>query len=247
MKRTSPELRMWPLPLALLLIGIFAACGDDPVQDGGDEMEVAFTFEAGNEGWSGDFADYPTSKTAAELELVYDRRPLPGDVGGDGEALFLAGLNQSDDLFMFLKRRLDGLTPNARYAITFTLEVASNAPSGCVGIGGAPGESVFMKVGAAHVEPRPIEEHGDYRLNIDKSNQAAGGEHAVPIGTIENGVEQCGGDVPYRMITLTNQGEPFTITADDAGALWLLVGTESGFEGKTALYYDGIGVRLEAQ
>ncbi|MGI9175432.1 MAG: hypothetical protein ACR2GR_08970 [Rhodothermales bacterium] len=210
-------------------------------------MAATFTFDSGNEGWAGDFADYPTSKTEAELELVYDRRPLPDDVGNEGEALFLAGLNQSDDLFMFLKHRMDGLEPNAAYAITFTLEVASNAPSGCIGIGGAPGESVFMKVGAARIEPETIVEQGGYRLNIDKSNQATGGENAVPIGTIENGIEQCTGDVPYRMITLTNQGAPFTITADEAGTLWLLVGTESGFEGKTALYYNTIDVRLEAQ
>ena len=231
---------------AVLLASLLAGCSDDLAQDDG-EMEATFTFDSGNEGWTGDFADYPAAKTEAELQLVYDRRPLPDDVSAEGEALFLAGLNQSDDLFMFLKHRMNGLEPNARYAITFTLEVASNAPSGCVGVGGAPGESVFMKVGAAHVEPQPVVENGDYRLNVDKSNQASGGENAVPIGTIGNGVEQCLGDVPYRMITLTNQGEPFTITADDAGTLWLLVGTESGFEGKTALYYDTIDVRLEAQ
>lgn len=240
---------LWVAPLVFAAgsLILLAGCIENFVGGGEDVREMTFTFDESSEGWTGDFADYPTSKTAAELELVSDRRPLPEEVGEEGEALFLAGLNQSDDLFMFLKRRVDGLEPNTSYAITFTLEVASNAPSGCVGIGGPPGESVFMKVGAARVEPEPVVEEGDYRLNVDKGNQSSGGENAVPIGNIANGVEQCTGDVPYRMITLANRDEPFVITTDDAGRLWLLVGTESGFEGKTALYYDTIEVRLEPQ
>ena len=232
--------------LPFFALVVLAGCAESPTEADG-ELEMIFSFEESREGWEGSFADYPTSKTAADLELVFDRRPLPEDIGAEGEALFLAGLNQSDDLFMFLKRRLDGLEPNTTYAITFTLEVASNAPSGCVGIGGAPGESVFMKAGAARVEPEAVVEGDDYRLNIDKGNQASGGENAVPIGHIANGAEQCTGDVPYRMITLTNRDAPFVIATDNAGVLWLLVGTDSGFEGKTALYYDTIEVRLTPQ
>ena len=33
--------------------------------------------------------------------------------------------------------------------------------------------------------------------------------------------------------------------ADDDGTLWLILGTDSGFEGLTTLYYDEITVVLE--
>jgi len=35
-----------------------------------------------------------------------------------------------------------------------------------------------------------------------------------------------------------------TVEADDAGRVWLIVGTDSGFEGLTALYYARISYTL---
>lgn len=231
--------------LLLLASGALLGCSDTPTEPDA-ATDLSFTFESSMEGWTGAFADYPTTKSAAELELNFDRRSLPDDVNDPGMGLLLTGMNQSDDLFMFLKREVTGLEPHTSYTLTYHITLASNAPSGCVGIGGAPGESVFLKVGAARVEPEVIEEAGDYRLNVDKSNQAADGEHAIVIGNIANGVEQCTGDIPYRLITLDNENKPFTITTGDSGTLWLLVGTESGFEGTTTLYYDRIDVNLDA-
>ena len=37
----------------------------------------------------------------------------------------------------------------------------------------------------------------------------------------------------------------FDVMADESGALWFIVGTDSGFEGLTTLYYDTITVVLE--
>ena len=82
---------------------------------------------------------------------------------------------------------------------------------------------------------------------MDKSNQAASGENAMVIGDVANGTDNCSVGAPYRMISRDNQDTPFTITTGDDGTLWLLVGTDSGFEGKTALYYDTIRVTLDAQ
>jgi len=57
---------------------------------------------------------------------------------------------------MFLKRRLssaDGVVVGMSYEITFKIVFASGAPTGCGGIGGAPGESVYLKAGASPAEP----------------------------------------------------------------------------------------------
>jgi hypothetical protein len=40
-------------------------------------------------------------------------------------------------------------------------------------------------------------------------------------------------------------GKPIHATADPDGRLWLMVGTDSGYEGLTRLYYTGIRVTLE--
>jgi len=229
------------LPLLLALSAATGCAGRLPAPEG--LVERTFTFEAGNEEWRGAFADYPTGREQ-DFGLAFERRALPAEAGSPGSGLYLAGDNRSDDLFMFLTREVTGLRPQASYALTFELVLASNAGSGCAGIGGAPGESVFLKVGASRTEPRVIPgADGLLRLDVDKGEQASGGANAQVIGNIANGLPQCPG--PFRQITRTNVGAPFLISTDERGALWLLVGTDSGFEGTTTLYYDSIRVLLE--
>jgi hypothetical protein len=48
---------------------------------------------------------------------------------------------------------------------------------------------------------------------------------------------------PYVSLQCTHIRR-FAATASDTGELWLLVGTDSGFEGKTTLYYQRISVTL---
>ncbi|HVG62769.1 MAG TPA: hypothetical protein VNA24_29655 [Hyalangium sp.] len=152
----------------------------------------------------------------------------------------------SDDLFMFAAHPVTGLRPETSYTLTFELELASNAPSGCVGVGGAPGESVYLKAGAAVQQPdRAPSASGNLILNLDKGEQSAGGANAQMVGDIANGTTDCNAPV-YRLITRDNRANPLRITSDSQGALWLLVGTDSGFESTTSLYYDTIRVILEA-
>lgn len=206
-------------------------------------VEEVTDFEEGVAGWTGDFADYPTSKSEEDMSLVFDRRPLPGEVDASGHGLYLSGRNLSDDLFMFLEREVSGLVPNTWYQVHAEADLASNAPSDCAGIGGPPGEAVYLKVGASAVEPEPVVEDGDYRMNVDKGNQSTGGEHTDVIGNVANGVNECS-DTPYRMITRSTE-EPLVLETDSSGSLWVFIGTDSGFEGTTSLYYHRISVRVE--
>src|SRR5690606_13448341 len=84
---------------------------------------------------------------------IAEIRPLPEEVGREGRAYFLSGRNTSDDLFMFLKKPVSGLAPESSYRADFFVEFASAAPSNCAGVGGAPGESVWLKAGVSAVEP----------------------------------------------------------------------------------------------
>ena len=116
--------------------------------------------------------------------------------------------------------------------------------SGLIGIGGSPGESVFVKAGASTVEPSAEEDGNGYlRMNIDKGNQARGGESMAVLGNVANP------DVvnrEYRVKTLDNADIPLSVTTDDEGRAWLIVGTDSGFEGLTRLYYARIIYSLDA-
>lgn len=236
------------LLLSVLWMGVvvLSGCDSNTPSSSPERLERTYTFAEEKAGWSALFVDYPTSAdtTADGMGLTFGRRPLPDEVDGEGYGLFLSGRNTSDDLFMGLRRRLTELSPNTTYELTVDITLASAAPTGCVGIGGPPGEAVWVKAGGAGVRPeRIVDDTGWYRLSIDKGNQKQGGEQARVLGTIANGVETCS-DTPFRLITRT-MDESLSITTSEEGTLWLMVGTDSGFEGVTRLYYDTIRVTLE--
>ena len=48
----------------------------------------------------------------------------------------------------------------------------------------------------------------------------------------------------YRIKTLDNAGLPLVVVTDSEGGVWLIVGTDSGFEGLSGLYYARISYTL---
>ena len=198
--------------------------------------EFIFTFESDAQGWVPGFADLPADFDQELFELDSGLRPMPDGLVGNG--ILLQGHNRSDDLFMFLKKQVDGLRPETAYEVTVSLDLATNVPAGSFGIGGSPGESVYVKAGASTVEPvTQQDDTGHLRMNIDKGNQASEGESMINLGNIAN-PEVTG--VEYKIKTLDNEGRPFKVVSDGEGRVWLIVGTDSGFEGLSAVYYATI-------
>ena len=122
------------------------------------------------------------------------------------------------------------------YRVSVSVEVATDTPAGCVGVGGAPGESVWIKAGATAVEPLPVRDGSYLRMNIDIGSQSAGGAQAVVLGDIANsrGCEQ-----PRRWEIKSFQGRstPVPISIPANGQTWLLFGADSGFEARTEIYF----------
>jgi hypothetical protein len=211
-------------------------------------VSVDDDFRNGALGWQAGFADYsPANDQNGSMGLEAGIRPLPPELGVIGTGFYFRGNNHSDDLFMFMKKRLtaaDGIRPSQRYEASFHIVLASNAGSECGGIGGAPGQSVYLKTGASAVEPAVFLDTDDhFRMNVDKGNQAEGGPAGSVAGHIGTSSTDCRGDSPFMSIERTHR-HPFVVTASDSGDLWLLIGTDSGFEGITRLYYQSIEVTL---
>jgi hypothetical protein len=78
-------------------------------------------------------------------------------------------------------------------------------------------------------------------MNIDKGDQSQEGNDMKVLGTI--GIP--GEEFNYTLINRTNSDKPIQITTDEAGKLWVIIGTDSGFEGITTLYYNNINITLE--
>ncbi|MCY3632289.1 MAG: hypothetical protein OXH29_06415 [bacterium] len=203
-------------------------------------MEFVFTFGSDAEGWAAGFADLPVDYDQAIYELGSEHRALPDGLEGSG--IYIQGHNRSDDLFMYLKTQIEGLEPSAIYTVSASIDLATNVPLAMVGIGGSPGESVFVKAGASTVEPAGATgSNNHWRMNIDKGNQSRGGSAMKVIGDVAN--PDVVGD-EYRIKTLASRPDFLSVETDSEGRAWLIVGTDSGFEGLTRLYYDQISFTL---
>lgn len=206
-----------------------------------DPILLNFDFADSLQGWVSGFADYPKGQEQF-YELTSGHRQLPPEVHINKKSFFISGNNHSDDLFMFLKREFRGLDANARYLFRFDIQFATNAPKGCFGVGGAPGEDVTLKAGVTIEEPLTVlDQTGHLRMTIDKGNQAGGGEDAVVLGHIANTSTDCE-NWSYELKTLSGS---FELTTDRTQTVWLLIGTDSGFEATSSLHYNNIRVVIE--
>jgi hypothetical protein len=224
------------LSLCLFLLALVSCSGGYE-----KEYQFTYTFNEDQEDWITGFADLPADYDPVIYELDSGWSELPSDL--EGNTIYLSGHNRSDDLFMFLKVQIDGLKPNTTYQVYFSIDLASNTPEGMMGIGGSPGESVYVKAGATTDEPQVITDDQDWlRMNIDKGNQASEGEDMINLGTLANpniDLDTFTGE-EYAIMTLDNQDRTFTVTTDNDGSVWVIAGTDSGFEGPTSVYYDKI-------
>jgi hypothetical protein len=236
------------ISLRLVLSGLLSlglACGREPELEPSWEGATVwrFTFEEGIEDWEGAVVDYSVDQEE-QIGFTFERRALPRELG-KGQALFVSGNNPSSSVFMYFTRPVSGLLPGTAYDVGFEVSFGSEAGSGCFGPGGAPGESVYLKVGAVNVAPaRVMDERSNYLLNLDKGDQSRSGSQMQVIGNVANGDKRCRGET-YRRVSRDNLRQPLRVTSDGEGRLWLVLGTESGVMGFSSFYYDTIRVLLK--
>lgn len=223
----------------MLAAGVFffvASCEMGPGKHDLLLITHQFDFSESDHGWTGDFADYPVGDSV-KYGLYFGHDPLPPNLG-NAKGLKISGTNYNDDLFMFVKKKIDGLKPSTEYEVSFQIKFATNAAKTPPNIDGSPGENVYLKAGAAPMEPVKVAVNGQYRMNIDKGNQLSGGQHMTFVGNVSTPLQG------YYNVVERNNDASFSAMTNANGELWLIVGTDSGFEGTTTLYYTSITVLL---
>ncbi len=233
-----------PFLVALMMLPLLYLKADP------SDTTFEFNFSKDHQGWIADFSDYPVgAETFFELAWGWENLPnkiplsvSPGDPSKFTKGLYLSGNNHSDDLFMFIKHQIKGLKPNTLYQVAFDAILASRVPMDAVGIGGSPGESVFVKIGASTEEPNKVAIEGHYFLNVDKGNQSTGGKNAVVIGDLANPLVDP--ENPQYLPKPFIPGIPLEVQTDEKGQLWVFFGTDSGFEGTSKFYILSIVLQL---
>ena len=231
--------------VGLLMLVVFG-CDLSEDDNGFLVFSKSFDFSISQDEWQVDFTDFPSGPNDSsyyELKFAYTDRP--SNLGENQKSIMISGNNYSDDLFMFMKKKLTGLNPNTDYALVFEIELASNAPKGIVTAGGAPGDSVYLKAGATGTEPKKVIEGNQYTLNIDKGYESDPGENTVVLGNIASSY----GAEEYSLITrnsASGNNSPLIAKSNSKGEMWLIVGTDSSFEGITTVYYTRVNVVFSA-
>lgn len=209
-----------------------------------NEKTVEYSFVTGPGSWVTDFTGYPkdgerTSELAFGWENVpYQSYPLLP------KGTYLSGNNQNE-LFMFVKTPVTGLTPNTPYLINMMVTFAANIPeSNANDRGMAPGD-VAIKVGASTQEPKKELQNGIYILNVNKGKPNSNGSNAVIVGHLGN--SKVSPNRPsYELKTVENKDVEQTLVAssDAEGKLWVFIGTDSIYKGVTKYYLSNVTVTL---
>jgi len=221
----------------LILISL-AACNvkDQP----SDSREITYDFTDGPQGWTGMFSDYPQGEEDFyELEFKWSGLPEPLDT--NQMAVKLSGNNHSDDLFSYMFTRVRQLIPTTTYQVTFEIELASNVATNSVGIGGSPD----LALGAGGIAYQPgdtIDDSGWHRPIFNVALQSGQSNDVMQVlGTL--GVTDT--TTVYTLTDRNNIDEPINLTTNEFGDLYLLIGFDSGFEGKTTIYFKTVTVKLK--
>lgn len=211
------------------------------------DRTVSWNLHSGAGGFEALFLDYPEGEEDF-YELDSGHRPLAG-AWSQRNGFFLRGNNHSDDLMMVVMRPLDGLVPGARYRVELAMQFATNVPSGCPGVGGSPGDSVYMRLGAAKGKPGfEVDGDGHRRATLDLGQQSNAGRDALSAGTMANALDEswCAvDDRPWQLKRVSTAGQDFEVTADENGRIWVYGLSDSAFEATSTWYLTEFSVRLD--
>ncbi len=216
-----------------LIVVLLSSCSLADEPDGIEIFSMDFNFSGGLEGWTSDFTDYPVSENPL-ADSIYQweaghTTSAPSSISGN--AYMLSCNNVSGDIFMFIKKKISGLRPNTNYNVVFEVRLVSNALAG---------QGIILKGGASELEPKKVIENGYYVLNIDKGSDTTSGENAISFGDI--GVANPLTDYNTTTKGNSNSYTPFISRTNSRGELWLVVGTDSLFEGMTTVYFTNINL-----
>jgi hypothetical protein len=229
----------------MLVIAIpFTSCNDDETfLSKTVTIETDFnqvTLANPTDGWVTVFAQYPESDSEF-YELTSGIQNLPQPLDQSKKAFMLSGNNHSDALQMWLVKQLSGLKPDSKYSIETEVELASKYPDGSVGIGGSPGNSVHL-VSKFATNGYTLENKKGSNIDLVLTKIESNSESvmSIDLGDVSIPSDQ----YIYKLITRKKSSDANVILTDHQGKVWAVIGTWSGFEGISTLYYTRIKFTL---
>ncbi len=221
------------LLMATSLLMLLSACGGQHEADNTSATPVTLNvdFSQDSSAWALGYSDHSDNTAPANVHMQLSE-PLGPPF--NQRALQISGTNRSDDMFVFIRRRVDQLAPSTLYLAKVSLELVAGIPQGCMGVGGAPGEAVYVKTAVSEIQPHSVRQaDGNWVMNIDKGNQASSGLQGQTLGNITNSDTDCQWGRSERKTLSTSKA--ITVHTNTQGQLWWLLGQDSGYEAGSSL------------
>ena len=230
----------------LILLGVvllfLIGCNSD--EDEGDgPLITASYFKEDTEGWIAEYADYEVGlEDSLKFEFKHGSYYINEEDGTISAAL-QTGFGTDGTLFMFIKQQVSGLEPGKRYDMFIATEllVFLNEEYTSVDLINDPTKGAFLKIGAFTNEPIVKEmtdpENTDKSIVVtefDKGPVNGGSNQLLMIGKIEHSVQD---EDPVVNLGDTSD-RSLSVTADDDGKIWLLVGVDCNLALYQTIYYS---------
>ena len=202
-------------------------------------ITYSYDFEEDEEGFEAIFSDYHDDGNNYEsYEMKSDYTSIPV-TGVSSKGLYIKSMNRSDDIFMGYVKEITGLLKDQSYTFDISFQLATNVDAGGFGIGGSPGTAVYIKAGMVTEKPEmEKDEIGVYRFtNLDTGSQASGGKDLLQIGNVEKPEENWVEGFMFKSFSTT-----VTAKTNSEGSIYLMIGSDSGFEGLTEYYIDDVSI-----
>ncbi|MFD0669967.1 copper amine oxidase N-terminal domain-containing protein [Cohnella sp. GCM10027633] len=212
-------------------------------------IRLAYDFVKDDGGWKTGVADLPVDYQSQDFQIKTKVDAVKLADGTTVRGMLLGGMNRSDDLFLYMTKKLsgtDGLKPNTTYEVKLRFDLATEEADGSFGVGGSPASSVYVKAGVVGKAPAVVKDDSDasmpyYRLNLDKGNQSTDGKDVALLGNVAKPNADKSG------FQLKKFERTFTAKSNAAGELYVILGTDSGYEGLQTHYFTNIDLTLEAK
>ncbi len=208
-------------------------------------LQLTYDFSDSEQGFSIDTADHYVEHKLNEFiisELA--QMPIPYEFR---KGIMFRWDNYSDDIKGFIKKKITGLNINSQFIIDFRVDVLTSIPEGCLGIGGAPGESVRVKASLLTEEPKKYIDlsSSSYLMDIDDGQSGGAdvvllGHIALPIACTEDALN----NPTWEIKSLSNDIN-FLMTTDSNGEAWVYVSIDSGFEGISTFYLAEVELNIQ--
>lgn len=243
--------KRWLLLCSVLLI---VSCGSggsstSPPPSGKQSINLSFDFSESTQQFEINVADYFVEhERNGEIISTLSQLPEPYEYRMGIE---FSWYNYSDDIKGYIKKKFSDLKPDTTYSVDFQVNILTVESEQCVGGGGGPGSSVYVKVSLLPREPARFISYedspdGTYRVDIDDGQ--SGGSDVALLGDIGLPIScETSEESPVWEIKSLFNDESFVMTTEKSGEAWIYVSIDSGFEGDTTVYITGVEVKISEQ